>query len=316
MAPAWMVVAVAAGCLALVALSGADLLPGTALYAPAPATATPTAPAVLTGPRAVAVRSVNVPPIDAIVPGFPAVAETAVQPAASPAALLPLTALAAAASAVAYAVGRYTGRPAPPRRLLDTEAVAMAAGSGEAVSRRTAMQGAALAATLAAGPAWAAIPSGFALHKDQYDGYEFLYPFGWQPLEVAGQDVLYKDIIEPLETMSVTIIPTDKESITELGDLERVCFTFADKFLTSSDQAVTLLDTKQEVDDGITYYSMEFLAAAPNYTRHALAVVAICNNKLYTCLTGASERRWPKMKDRLQTAVDSFTVRKVVKVVF
>lgn len=58
------------------------------------------------------------------------VAETAVQPAASPAALLPLTALAAAASAVAYAVGRYTGRPAPPRRLLDTEAVAMAAGSG------------------------------------------------------------------------------------------------------------------------------------------------------------------------------------------
>lgn len=29
--------------------------------------------------------------------------------------------------------------------------------------------------------------------------------------------MLYKDIIEPLETMSVTIIPTDKESITELG---------------------------------------------------------------------------------------------------
>ncbi|KAL0355190.1 UNVERIFIED_CONTAM: PsbP-like protein 1, chloroplastic [Sesamum radiatum] len=60
--------------------------------------------------------------------------------------------------------------------------------------------------------------------------------------------------------------------------------------------------------DGKAYYTIEFIAQAPNYTRHALSAVCIGNGKFYTLTTGANERRWEKMKDRLKTVVDSFQI--------
>ena len=53
--------------------------------------------------------------------------------------------------------------------------------------------------------------------KDPQDGYQFLAPFGWQEVSVKGQDVVYKDIIEPLESVSVSMTPTDKTDISEFG---------------------------------------------------------------------------------------------------
>jgi PsbP len=35
---------------------------------------------------------------------------------------------------------------------------------------------------------------------------------------VTGQDVVYKDIIEPLESVSVSITATDKTDVSEFGD--------------------------------------------------------------------------------------------------
>lgn len=110
--------------------------------------------------------------------------------------------------------------------------------------------------------------------------------------------------------------------------------------------------------DGRAYYTFEFTAQAPNYTRHALGAIVIANGmichpwsspsvrcdilyypgpcgnwkncsnavtghchllfstncewdaagKFYTLTTGANERRWEKMKDRLHTVVDSFKI--------
>lgn len=37
-------------------------------------------------------------------------------------------------------------------------------------------------------------------------------------MSVDGTDVVYKDIIEPLESASVTISKTDKSSVTEFGN--------------------------------------------------------------------------------------------------
>lgn len=54
--------------------------------------------------------------------------------------------------------------------------------------------------------------------KDQGDAYQLLYPFGWQEVSVGGQDVVYKDIIEPLESVSVSITPSDKDDITLYGE--------------------------------------------------------------------------------------------------
>lgn len=53
--------------------------------------------------------------------------------------------------------------------------------------------------------------------KDPQDGYQFVYPFGWQEVSVRGQDVVYKDVIEPLESVSVSIVKTDKTSISDYG---------------------------------------------------------------------------------------------------
>ena len=97
---------------------------------------------------------------------------------------------------------------------------------------------------------------------DKKDGYSFLYPFGWQvsvrvpcpllstlyidpckPLEfgflitsdlccpsmsclqevvIDGQDKVFKDVIEPLENVSVNMIPTGKQDIRDLGPPEQV----------------------------------------------------------------------------------------------
>ncbi len=60
--------------------------------------------------------------------------------------------------------------------------------------------------------------------KDTNDGYTFLYPFGWQELTVDGQDVVLKDVIEPLESVSVNLIDTPRETVSEFGDIGEVHF--------------------------------------------------------------------------------------------
>lgn len=81
------------------------------------------------------------------------------------------------------------------------------------------------------------------------------------------QDVAYKDIIEPLESVSVLLTPTDKKTIQEYGDLGEVCvwpwcvafivqqaltglalqvaFTLANNVLTPQSQQVKILDLKE-----------------------------------------------------------------------
>ncbi|KAF6148817.1 hypothetical protein GIB67_014188 [Kingdonia uniflora] len=63
--------------------------------------------------------------------------------------------------------------------------------------------------------------------------------------------------------------------------------------------------------DGKTFYNFEFVAQAPNYTRHALGTISILNGKLYALTTGSNERRWGKMKDKLRAVVDSFKISNV-----
>jgi photosystem II oxygen-evolving enhancer protein 2 len=66
--------------------------------------------------------------------------------------------------------------------------------------------------------------------------------------------------------------------------------------------------TRQRVTKDKTYYEFEFTAKTPRYTRHSVAVVTANNGTFYTLTTGANERRWGKMKDKLNTTVRSFTL--------
>eukprot|EP00195_Chlamydomonas_chlamydogama_P000819 CAMPEP_0202920016 /NCGR_PEP_ID=MMETSP1392-20130828/76635_1 /ASSEMBLY_ACC=CAM_ASM_000868 /TAXON_ID=225041 /ORGANISM="Chlamydomonas chlamydogama, Strain SAG 11-48b" /LENGTH=227 /DNA_ID=CAMNT_0049613493 /DNA_START=47 /DNA_END=730 /DNA_ORIENTATION=+ len=180
------------------------------------------------------------------------------------------------------------------------------------VSRRTVLDAASVAVLSLSMPGLAQAakaPKGFNPVEDLNDGYKFLYPFGWQEVAVKGTDVVYKDVVEPLESVSVTLAGTDKKDITDFGPVAEVSETLARDVLTAPGTEVKLLNTAEREDDkGHKYYELEFTATTSRYTRHQLAVVAVGNGKLYTLTTGSSEKRWSKMKDRLQTSVRSFSL--------
>ncbi|KAM5556258.1 psbP-like protein 1, chloroplastic [Rosa sericea] len=151
----------------------------------------------------------------------------------------------------------------------------------------------------------------FQLVTDKKDGYEFVYPFGWQEVSIEGQDKVFKDVIEPLETASVTLFPTVKQDIKEFGTPQEVAETLIRKVLAPPTQKTKLIEASEHEIDGKTYYTFEFVAKAPNFTRHALSTISVNNGKFYTLTTGANERRWGKMKEKLHTIVDSFKLFKV-----
>lgn len=41
---------------------------------------------------------------------------------------------------------------------------------------------------------------------------------------IEGQDKVYKDVIEPLESVSVNLVPTSKQTIKEFGPPKQVMF--------------------------------------------------------------------------------------------
>jgi len=177
-------------------------------------------------------------------------------------------------------------------------------------SRRSALLAAtAFLTASAAAPLPSEAKGGFEVLKDPQDGYQFVFPFGWQEVSISGQDTVYKDVIEPLESVSVSYIPTDKQSISEYGDVKEVSYTLVRKVLTTVNQDVKLISCEERKDDGgRLYYDFEYTASTPRYTRHALASVTIGNGKFYTLETGSNERRWGKMKDKIARVQKSFTV--------
>lgn len=180
------------------------------------------------------------------------------------------------------------------------------------VSRRQVMQLCSIAGAFAILPqsavAAAKGPPGFNAAKDTQDSYQFVYPFGWQEVSVDGTDVVYKDIIEPLESASVTISKTDKASVTDFGNPLEVAQQLTNEVLTPRSQQAKVLGVNKREIDGRTYYEFEFATKANTYIRHALAVVTVGNGKFYTLTTGSNENRWSKMKERLVEVVKSFQV--------
>ncbi|CAA6654894.1 unnamed protein product [Spirodela intermedia] len=149
---------------------------------------------------------------------------------------------------------------------------------------------------------------GYQAVLDKKDGYTFLYPFGWQEVVIQGQDKVFKDVIEPLESVSVNLVVTSKEDVRDLGSPQEVAEALVRKVLAPSTQKTKIIEASEHQVEGKNYYSFEFVAKAPNFTRHALGVITIGNGKFYTLTTGANERRWEKMKEKLHAVIDSFQV--------
>ncbi|KAF5729572.1 psbP-like protein 1 chloroplastic [Tripterygium wilfordii] len=94
---------------------------------------------------------------------------------------------------------------------------------------------------------------------------------------IEGEDKVYKDVIEPLESVSINFVSTNKEDIRDFGPPQQVAGTFIKTFLAPSSQKTKLIEASEHDVDGTAYYTFEFIAQAPNYTRHALSTICIGN---------------------------------------
>ena len=107
---------------------------------------------------------------------------------------------------------------------------------------------ASLVAALAPLPAAAKGLKGFSTLRDTGDGYEFAYPFGWQEVSVQGVEAVYEDVIEPLESVSVQLVATDKKSIVDYGPPNEIAGTLANSVLSNPNDEIQLVKSEPEKD--------------------------------------------------------------------
>ena len=159
----------------------------------------------------------------------------------------------------------------------------------------------------------ASVGTGLKSYVDSIDGYEFLYPNGWLPVQVAnGPDVVLHDIIETTENLSVVISPVALgKTLSELGTPGEVGYKLAKSALApaNSGRKAELVNAETRESGGKIYYVLEYAVKLSNQQqRHDLATVAISRGKLFTFNVSTPERRWPKVQQLFEIVSKSFAV--------
>ncbi|MFM7424258.1 MAG: photosystem II reaction center PsbP [Elainella sp.] len=144
-------------------------------------------------------------------------------------------------------------------------------------------------------------------------GYEFLYPNGWIQAKVDdGPDVVFHDLIEEMENISVVINPVpDNKTLQDLGSPTDVAYRLSKNAIAppgSGRQAELVSAESKQVGDQL-YYLMEFAITLPNQQlRHNLASAVVRRGQLFTFNLSTNERRWQKTQDLFRTVVNTFSV--------
>ena len=157
--------------------------------------------------------------------------------------------------------------------------------------------------------------AGLQSYADSYDGYEFLYPTGWVPANVPaenGPDIVYRDIINESENVSVVISDVPKgKTLKELGSPSEVGYKLAKSMAASTedDRNIDLISAETREVGPETYYVLEYAVQLPTgQARHNLASVIVRRGQLFTFNASTLESRWSKVSDLLHQAVESFSV--------
>ncbi|MEB3883765.1 photosystem II reaction center PsbP [Lyngbya sp. CCY1209] len=148
---------------------------------------------------------------------------------------------------------------------------------------------------------------------DTTDGYEFLYPNGWVQVKVSdGPDVVFHDMIEQTENVSVVISPVTKgDKLSDIGTPTEVGYTLSKNAIApeGSGRTAELVNAGKKESPKNTYYLLEYAVTLPNQQkRHDFASIAISRGKLFTLNVSTSERRWQKTQNLLEQVVRSFSV--------
>ncbi|OKH38102.1 photosystem II oxygen evolving complex protein PsbP [[Phormidium ambiguum] IAM M-71] len=153
---------------------------------------------------------------------------------------------------------------------------------------------------------------GLKSYIDTSEGYQFLYPNGWIQVQVSnGPDVVFHDLIEETENVSVVISPVASgKTLQDLGSPGEVGYKLSKSAIAppGSGREAELINAEAREGGGKTYYLLEYAVKLPNKERHNLASVVINQGKLYTFNASTTEKRWQKIKNQFQQVVDSFQV--------
>lgn len=154
--------------------------------------------------------------------------------------------------------------------------------------------------------------SGLKSYVDAIDGYEFLYPNGWLPVNVTnGPDVVFHDIIERSENISVVISSVaEGKTLADLGTPGEVGYQLQKNAIAppNSGREAELVNAEARQSGEKTYYLLEYSVKLSNQQRHNLASVGVSRGKLYTFNASTTEQRWEKMQNTLEKAAKSFSV--------
>jgi photosystem II oxygen-evolving enhancer protein 2 len=145
------------------------------------------------------------------------------------------------------------------------------------------------------------------------DGYEFLYPNGWVQVKVSnGPNVVFHDIIETGENVSVVISPVEEgKTLAELGTPGEVGYKLGKAALApeGSGRTAELVNAGTRETQGKIYYMLEYLVKLANgKQRHNLASVAISRGKLFTFNASVAQNRWRKIQRTIDDVANSFQV--------
>jgi photosystem II oxygen-evolving enhancer protein 2 len=158
-----------------------------------------------------------------------------------------------------------------------------------------------------------AVGGGLNAFTDEIDGYRFLYPNGWIQIKVNnGPDVVFHDLIEQTENVSVVINPVPgRKSLSDLGTPSEVGEQLSKSAIAPPDSGRTaeLLKAEEREANGKKYYSLEYLISlADGRQRHSIASAAISRGKLFTLNASTPQGRWDMMQPALERSIESFTV--------
>jgi len=155
--------------------------------------------------------------------------------------------------------------------------------------------------------------AGLNSYVDSTDGYQFLYPNGWLPVKVSsGPDVVFHDLIETTENVSVVISPVSEgKTLAELGTPGEVGYKLGKNALAppGSGRAAELVNAEARESGAKAYYRLEYAVKLPNQQeRHNLTSVAVSRGKLFTFNASVPEKRWSKVRPVFEQVVNSFSV--------
>ena len=155
--------------------------------------------------------------------------------------------------------------------------------------------------------------SGLIPFADSKDGYRFLYPNGWT--ETKGNsmiDILFHDIIEPSENVSVAISKLETvKALEEIGDPDAIGLRLQRRVVApeGSGRQAKLLNAEQRAVGDRSYYTFEYaVKRLQGEPRHDLVTVSTNRGNLYTLSISSSERRWDRVKDLFIRVAKSFTI--------